>query len=186
MTGLTFFENFFLCVCSNNSILWTGVELVLQVKRYLGLNQPQWEREHRLAFPFFFFSLCKHHPGRKCKFRLSQVNHLYQTSTEWWMGVGTGAISKIIFSPERWGQLCAALSGRVDKGRDCLGLFALKEVETSHVLLQRFNAKSVAVLGVESSFLFDRCGCVLPFSPILRGTEAVPLWLVLKVNDTGE
>lgn len=55
------------------------------------------------------------------------------------------------------------------------GLFALKEVETSHVLLQRFNAKSVAVLGVESSFLFDRCGCVLPFSPILRGTEAVPL-----------
>lgn len=185
MTGLTFFGNFFLCVCSNNSILWTGVELVLQVKRYLGLNQPQWEREHRLAFPFFF-SLCKHHPGRKCKFRLSQVNHLYQTSTEWRMGVGTGAISKIIFSPERWGQLCAALSGRVDKGRDCLGLFALKEVETSHVLLQRFNAKSVAVLGVERSFLFDRCGCVLPFSPILRGTEAVPLWLVLKVNDTGE
>lgn len=55
MTGLTFFGNFFLCVCSNNSILWTGVELVLQVKRYLGLNQPQWEREHRLAFPFFFF-----------------------------------------------------------------------------------------------------------------------------------
>lgn len=56
-----------------------------------------------------------------------------------------------------------------------MGLFALEEVEADHVLLQRFNAKPVAVLAVESAFLFDRCGCVLPFSPVLWGTEAIPV-----------
>lgn len=69
------------------------------------------------------------------------------------------------------------LRGRVvDKGGDCApGLFALQEVETGHVLLQGFHTKAVAVLAVESSLLFDRCGCVLPLFPVLRGTQAAPL-----------
>lgn len=43
------------------------------------------------------------------------------------------------------------------------------------MLLQGFDAEAVAVLVVESSLLFDRCGCILPLSPVLRGTQAAPL-----------
>lgn len=86
-----------------------------------------------------------------------------------------GYFQNHIFSREVRSAMCCFIGKSGQRKRLSVGLFALKEVETSHVLLQRFNAKSIAVLGVESSFLFDRCGCVLPFSPILWGTEAVPL-----------
>lgn len=53
------------------------------------------------------------------------------------------------------------------------------------MLLQGFDPEAVAVFVVESSLFFDRCGCILPLSPVLRGTQAAPLGLVLHA-DTGE
>lgn len=52
-------------------------------------------------------------------------------------------------------------------------LFALQEVETSHVLFQRFDTKTIGVF--QSSFLFDRCGCISPLSPVLWGNHTIPL-----------
>lgn len=52
-------------------------------------------------------------------------------------------------------------------------LVALQEVETSHVVFQGFDTKAIGAF--ESSFVFDRRGCIWPLSPVLGGTQATPL-----------
>lgn len=62
-------------------------------------------------------------------------------------------------------------------------LFAFQKIETGHVLLQGLDTKAVSV---EGCVLFDWCGRLLSFSPVLRRAEAVPVRLVLSVQLVAE
>lgn len=50
------------------------------------------------------------------------------------------------------------------------------------MLVQGLDAEAVAALAVESSFLFDGRGRILPLPPLLRGAQAASLRLVLPVD----
>jgi len=71
--------------------------------------------------------------------------------------------------------VCGFSKNNRQQRRPSLGLFAFQEVETGHVLLKGLDAEAVAVLAIDSPFLFNRCGCILLFSPVLRGAKASPL-----------
>lgn len=73
---------------------------------------------------------------------------------------------------------------RAGGGRDEASL-ALQQVEGAQVLVQGLDAKAVAALAVEGAALLDGRGRVGPLLPGLRGDQAAPLRLVLRIMRCG-
>lgn len=102
-------------------------------------------------------------------------------SSHWWVHGDEGLewFSHHVSSGKFWAGGSSAVNPG-DREEDGLwDLLALQQVETGHVLLQGPDTKTVAVLAVESPLLSVGCRGFPLLPPVLRGTQATPLWLVL-------
>lgn len=124
--------------------------------------------------------ISSNHSDSKCKLPLTATaNPPFQLALvgAWRWGAWVDLTPHVLWKIVGWGQLCVKPSGREEDG--LWDLLALQHVETGHVLLQGPDTKTVAVLAVESPLLSVGCRGFLLLLPVLRGTQATPLWLVL-------